>query len=461
MKKVAILLFLTLAISLGAIVNIGDEYIGSAPMGQFRKTYDCRANSTPYFYSDTTYHYYYDEDIPDRLTLIQSCHDNIDFTTYSKLMYEYHDFDDYRQVIENDYFKSWEHYWEEDGYVLQSVTTYTYDLQDKLLEQETVSFEEDGTESGTQRLVYEYDENGNVVLIAIYQSWTSETVPCEITTYYYDAQNRLTHSQKTRNGNTVFEVWQTWGSHSLPDSTYTRDGYYITIQQNFFDSNEVRYLSKVWKNRSQDQWERTDTYYSYITAHQMYFPLLQSRFIGLVSSVDAPFVPTSTFTMNYFYSDDYHKVSVSKFGSDDDTVYNDAYTYDDNWLLTRGVVRSPYWFSPQTDTHTCTWEYYGPTSSDDPTAVPPTMLSTYPNPARDNVNISLNKSEARNPVEAKVYNIKGQLVRNLQVNDLSSDQYLYNWNCKDFHSRDVPAGVYLIRIKTNSGEVSKKVTILK
>jgi flagellar hook assembly protein FlgD len=77
------------------------------------------------------------------------------------------------------------------------------------------------------------------------------------------------------------------------------------------------------------------------------------------------------------------------------------------------------------------------------------------------VNISLSKRDAPNPVEAKVYNIKGQLVRNLQVNDLSSDQYHYNWDCKDFHSRDVPAGVYLIRIKTERGEVSKKVTILK
>jgi len=429
-------------------------------MGQFRKTYDRRENSTPYFYSNTSYHYYYDEEIPDRLTLIQSCHDNIDFTTFSKLIYEYHDFADYRQVIENEYFKGWENYWEEDGYVLQYTTTYTYNLQDKLLERETVSFEEDGTESGTQRFVYGYDEKGNVVLMEIYQSWT-DAEPYEATTYDYDAQNRQIHSQTVRVGNTVFEDWQTWGNHSLPDSTYTRDGYYITIQQNFFDSNEVRYLSKVWKNRSQDRWERTDTYYSYITAHQMHFPLMQNRFIGLVSSLDAPFVPTSTFTMNFFYSDDYHKASVSKFGSDDDTVYNDTFTYDDNWLLTRGVVRSPYWFSPQADTHTCTWEYYGPTPNDDPVAVPPAMLSAYPNPAKGMMNISLSKRDVRSPVEAKIYNIKGQLVRSLEVNDKSSDRYLYNWDCRDSNSRSVPAGVYLIRIKTNSGEVSKKVTVLK
>ena len=186
MRQATVLLILTLAISLGAIVNLGDEYIGPTPMGQFRKTYDRRENSTPYFYSNTSYHYYYDEEIPDRLTLIQSCHDNIDFTTFSKLIYEYHDFADYRQVIENEYFKGWENYWEEDGYVLQYTTTYTYNLQDKLLERETVSFEEDGTESGTQRFVYGYDEKGNVVLMEIYQSWT-DAEPYEATTYDYDA----------------------------------------------------------------------------------------------------------------------------------------------------------------------------------------------------------------------------------------------------------------------------------
>ncbi|MGI6198424.1 MAG: FlgD immunoglobulin-like domain containing protein, partial [Candidatus Cloacimonadaceae bacterium] len=62
---------------------------------------------------------------------------------------------------------------------------------------------------------------------------------------------------------------------------------------------------------------------------------------------------------------------------------------------------------------------------------------------------------------AKVYNIKGQLVRRLEVSEKTSDQYLYNWDCKDRNNRAVPAGVYLIRIKTNSGEISKKVTVIK
>jgi flagellar hook assembly protein FlgD len=77
------------------------------------------------------------------------------------------------------------------------------------------------------------------------------------------------------------------------------------------------------------------------------------------------------------------------------------------------------------------------------------------------VNISLSKSDVRKPVEAKIYNIKGQLVRSLEVGNLSSDQYLYNWDCKDQRNNAVPAGIYLIRIKTERGEVSKKVTVLK
>ncbi len=461
MKRVTMLLLLTLTVSLSAIVNLGDEYIGPEPMGQFRKTYYCSGSSCMYYYEDTTFHYYYDEVIPNRLTLIQSCHDNIDFTTYSKQIYEYQDFDDYRKVIESYYYKDWDYYWEEGGYVLQYITTYTYNLQDKLLEQKTAYYESDGTEDGIRRTVYGYDDNGNLALVVTYHSGTSETAPSETATYDYDAQNRLVHSEKKRNGHTVYELWQTWGNHSLPDSTYTRDGVYRTIQKNFFDSNEVRYLSKVWKSWSEEPWERTDTYYQYVTAHQMHFPLMQSRFIGQVDGVDGAFEPESTFTMNYFYTDDYHKVTVSKFHDDTDDVYNDNYIYDDNWMLTKKVRREGYWFSTLTSTQDYTWEYYGPTHSDDPTAAPQALVSAYPNPARGNVNISLSKSSASVPVEAKVYNIKGQLVRSLTVSETRSDQYLYNWDCKDRNNRAVPAGVYLIRIKTQGGEVSKKVTVLR
>ena len=77
MRKATLLLFLTLAISLGAIVNLGDEYIGSTPMGQFRKTgetvsyRDCYGGDGDHDYSRYTY-YYYNEFYPTRLDSIHS-----------------------------------------------------------------------------------------------------------------------------------------------------------------------------------------------------------------------------------------------------------------------------------------------------------------------------------------------------------------------------------------------------
>ncbi|MFO7660512.1 MAG: T9SS type A sorting domain-containing protein, partial [Candidatus Cloacimonadaceae bacterium] len=79
-------------------------------------------------------------------------------------------------------------------------------------------------------------------------------------------------------------------------------------------------------------------------------------------------------------------------------------------------------------------------------------LSVYPNPFNDVVTINLqNKSNA--PIETSIYNIKGQLVRNLG----SSRNSFITWDGKDNKNLLVGNGIYFIRAEQDGRAVSKKV----
>ena len=448
MKQALILLLLTLAVSLGAIVNIFDEYIGSEPMGTFRKTHESHSDSGVGD-TETRIKYFYDDVIPDRVIRYEKSYQFPYDYDYSKVFFEYQEFEDNRKVIESHYYGPWNQSGPStDGFELKYVNTSTYDLQDKLIEYLEVYVPDNLSE----RTDYEYDDNGNLILVSRYRD--NSPTPHIICTYGYDAQNRLTYYRYRRDGQNRTERWQTWSNHSMPDSIYTWTYYpnRVTIQKNFFDENGQRYFHQQWEERS-DYWFRTDTTYEYTFAHQICFPTSTTiQYGNVISPNDDDFEPYPSEVKTYTYSNDYHRVDVAG------GFYSAYCIYDENWILRQSHSQetgSDSWSSNSS----YTWEHY--TSDDDPTAVPPALVSTYPNPAKAVVNIAMSKRDAPAPAEVKVYNLKGQLVRSLAVSDTRNDQYLYNWDCKDFGNHDVPAGIYLIRIKTKSGEISKKVTVIK
>jgi hypothetical protein len=449
MKHATVLLLLTLTVSLSAIVNIYDEYIGPGPMGQYRKTFERHMGGD----TDTIEHFFYDGAHPDRLSWRDKLYHYPMGEEYSKAFYEYQEFDDHRKVIENEYFGPYNYSGPPtpsiEGFDHLYVRTSTYDLQGKILEFSELNI----PINYTKRTLYEYNSSGNLISETSYCD-TSST-PYIVVTYGYDGQNRLNYYKYVINGRKTDERWQTWSNYSLPDSIHTiRHDNRTLIQKNHFDENGMRYYWQQWEERSAPYyWYRTDATYEYTFAHQICFPTSILHQAGFVNSVDADFEPSSTATETFTYTEDYHRVSVSR------GTYSANCTFDANWFLTSSYRGDHGGSDSWAGTSTYGWEYY--TSNDDPVAVPPALVSAYPNPAKGMVNISLSKSDVRKPVEAKIYNIKGQLVRSLEVGNLSSDQYLYNWDCKDQRNNAVPAGIYLIRIKTERGEVSKKVTVLK
>ncbi len=93
---------------------------------------------------------------------------------------------------------------------------------------------------------------------------------------------------------------------------------------------------------------------------------------------------------------------------------------------------------------------------EDDIAVPPLQkISAYPNPMKEHLNL---KIDGASPEEAsaclEVYNIKGQLVRNLE----SSRAGEYVWDGYDSKGRSCPTGIYFIR---DSKGIYKQTKVIK
>jgi len=170
---------------------------------------------------------------------------------------------------------------------------------------------------------------------------------------------------------------------------------------------------------------------------------------GYIAAPDAPFTPTNTSTISYNYSNNYHSVNFYWGG-------HYGYTYDDNWLLTAHTENNDYGYLSET----ITWESYDPVPVHDGCA-PALRLDIWPNPAQDLLIIKMDRQDAPTVSGARVFNLKGQLVRGLDSPERAGNQMLYSWDCRDESGRDVPNGIYLIKIETPGGTFTRRISVLK
>ena len=88
------------------------------------------------------------------------------------------------------------------------------------------------------------------------------------------------------------------------------------------------------------------------------------------------------------------------------------------------------------------------------------LSSNYPNPFNPETKIIYSMAKAGR-AELTVYNIKGQKVKTLIDENVTSGEHSVVWNGKDKDGKDVSSGVYFYRIKTSDGVQSKKMLLLK
>lgn len=100
-------------------------------------------------------------------------------------------------------------------------------------------------------------------------------------------------------------------------------------------------------------------------------------------------------------------------------------------------------------------------SLDDPTtpAVAGLRLSpNYPNPFQNNTSIRLEGAKAGSPVSLKVYNLRGQLIRELHHGAALSE---YKWDGLDKSGNEVSSGVYFLRAHQDGHSTFRKMIRIK
>jgi len=84
----------------------------------------------------------------------------------------------------------------------------------------------------------------------------------------------------------------------------------------------------------------------------------------------------------------------------------------------------------------------------------------YPNPFNPVTNIAFSIPENTH-VKLSVYNIKGQLVKQLKNERMNKGHYTVQWNGQNESKKSVGSGIYFIRLNTNTHSSIKKALLLK
>ena len=88
------------------------------------------------------------------------------------------------------------------------------------------------------------------------------------------------------------------------------------------------------------------------------------------------------------------------------------------------------------------------------------LFDNHPNPFNNEtlIRFSLPGQEF---ITLQIFNINGQLVRNLVNNSLPAGQHSVRWDGKDNESRIVASGTYLYKLKSKGKQLTKKLMLIK
>jgi len=108
------------------------------------------------------------------------------------------------------------------------------------------------------------------------------------------------------------------------------------------------------------------------------------------------------------------------------------------------------------------WTVTVPVANDDPIVTPlaTRLYPNYPNPFNPETTIQYSLKNA-GWVDISVYNVNGQLIRNLKNGNDKSGTHSLTWNGRNNDSKAVASGMYYIRMKTTDGINVIKMTLMK
>ena len=84
----------------------------------------------------------------------------------------------------------------------------------------------------------------------------------------------------------------------------------------------------------------------------------------------------------------------------------------------------------------------------------------FPNPFNCSTTIPIKITEGSR-IEINIYNLLGKQVKTLYNGYLPKGYYKFTWNGTDTRGHELPTGIYLYRVKTEAGTISKRMILLK
>ncbi len=98
----------------------------------------------------------------------------------------------------------------------------------------------------------------------------------------------------------------------------------------------------------------------------------------------------------------------------------------------------------------------------DPNNIAPieAAISNYPNPFNPSTTINFSIVEA-GMVEVAIYDVKGRKVATLINENLSEGTFTTTWNGTNSDGNSQSSGIYFMRLRTPSSNVSSKIMLLK
>jgi hypothetical protein len=103
-----------------------------------------------------------------------------------------------------------------------------------------------------------------------------------------------------------------------------------------------------------------------------------------------------------------------------------------------------------------TWQQYGSAADDPVVPAAQLMLRAWPSPFVEELTIQTDSS-AKGPLNVSIHNLRGQKVREIE----SFNSQSIRWDGKDDNGREVPAGVYLLRVVQDGRSAVTKVMRLR
>lgn len=161
------------------------------------------------------------------------------------------------------------------------------------------------------------------------------------------------------------------------------------------------------------------------------------------------------YDVNLFVDADFQWYKNDVLQNDSLAIYNTSFNQNGNYSIKCVVSNSEISF-------TQVWHVTAEnTSNDDVVQLNKLdILSAYPNPFKEFVNLKYQIDRAEN-IQVKIYDIKGHLVKSYSSHQARQGENTFSWNGKNEKNIKLPSGIYLFELKSSSNKSISKVMLLK